>query len=80
MTKTDAAGRAYATVEETKAGDYVEVDGDFTCIAKGARLPVQKDDNGELYIECSGDGGRHFLDGQVNGGIYLGLYRAAVQS
>lgn len=72
MPKTDVSGRAYATVAEIKSGDYLEADGDFTCIKAGAKLLVQQGALG-LYVTCSD--GKHYLDGQNNAdGVYLGLY------
>lgn len=76
--KTDAHGRAYATVAEIKAGDILEPDDGFDCMLCGDVLTVQ-DDGNQLYVPCSQ--GRHFLDGQVgvdtdDGTVfYIGLYK-----
>lgn len=71
----DRQGRAYATVAQTKAGDVIEADADFTCIKKGAKLTVVEQ-GGLLSVPCR-DGGHH-LDGQIKGrgarAHYVGLY------
>jgi hypothetical protein len=56
-------GRIYAKLGDLKAGDTVELDGDFTCSPK-KRQKVRKDAEGDLYIRCSS--GKHFLTGQRN--------------
>lgn len=71
----DIEGRRYAEQGKLKAGDYVVTDGDFTCMPKGARRKVMKDEAGELYINCE-DGG-HYLVGQLQDGFYVGLYPSA---
>lgn len=65
--------REWARVDDTTAGSRVKVDGDFTCIAEGAELVVQKGPHG-LYVPCSD--GCHYLDGQENdeGTHYVGMW------
>lgn len=73
----DLNGRAYATVEGTRAGDVLEADGDFTCIRKGAKLVVEEKD-GYLSVPCRHGG--HDLAGQISSedgtSFYMGLYPA----
>jgi len=79
----DNDGKAYALVSNTKAGDILVCDGDFTCLDAGACRDVKAfgdDENypGELYIDC--DEGQHSLAGQVTKHdddaepYYIGLY------
>lgn len=83
----DADGRPYARLPELRAGDVLEADDGFPCIRPGARLVVQADVAGRLYVVCFGlrgvpgsehfDGsepdeiGPHYLDGQADDGVYL---------
>lgn len=73
----DKNGRTYATVADTKIGDILQVDGDFTCMEPNGRRIVFALTTGELYVTC-GDG-KHFLDGQKSedGTHYVGLYPVA---
>lgn len=79
--KTDLNGRPYATVAEVKEGTFLEADGDFTCLIKGANRRVLARSDGQLYIECLAFGG-HSLDGQLDideedgTEFYNGLYLA----
>jgi hypothetical protein len=73
----DVNGRAYAKLSSLKAGDIVQVDGDFTCIGKWQERPVEHDGEREgpqgLYIKCRS--GRHYLDGQADDGdTLIGVY------
>lgn len=74
----DLQGREYLT-SSAKAGDWVETDGDFTCLEKGAILQIQGGYGG-LWIPCRED--RHYLDGHLSedGTHYIGLYPAEVAS
>ncbi|ETI62995.1 hypothetical protein C100_14880 [Sphingobium sp. C100] len=75
MSGADKNGRAYAHLSSLKAGDRVEVDGDFTCIPAGSTLTVEVDPTGELFIPCTS--GMHFLDGQLCGeDTLVGVYPA----
>lgn len=69
----DKHGREYARVASTKAGDLIQVDGDFTCIHPWLCQHVQIEEKG-LYLFC--DDGQHFLNGQLNddGTFYIGIY------
>lgn len=69
----DNSGRAYATTATTKAGDIVQVDGGFTCMAEGAAATVESDCGG-LFVSCNE--GHHYLDGQIEGCTYVGVYPA----
>ena len=69
----------FAKVSEVKVGTKLKADGGFTCIDEGTILTVYNDGTG-LYVPCRGpDGaswtsnGRHYLDGQLSEGKYLGL-------
>lgn len=80
----DKLGRAYAKVADIKVGSVLETDGYFTCMPCSARKIVHEGDEGELYIECTGEDDtpdakpceRHSLDGQISddGLYYVGLY------
>ena len=68
-------GRAYVCAKSVKAGHWLEVDGGFTCLPKGARVKVKvkKDrDSGGLFVDCMV--GQHFLDGQEEAGRLIGMY------
>ena len=62
MTQTDNHGREYARLSELKAGDLVQVDGDyFVCedvqeIPSWAIMKVKACDDGTLYIDCLNEG------------------------
>ena len=75
----DLQGRRYLTFKQAKPGTLVQVDGDFTCIRKGARRTIKQDTTvpkwQRLWIHC--DCGRHYLDGQADfdkGQFYVGIY------
>ena len=68
----DTRGRAYALASSTKVGSTLVCGSGFTCLHKWEELTVKANHNGELYVECSA--GRHALDGQFQGGVYLGFY------
>ena len=70
---SDTTGRFYVKIRDLKAGDVVQVDGDFTCIEPWEQCTIKADDVGNLYIDCVE--GRHYLDGQEEGDYYLGLYK-----
>jgi hypothetical protein len=75
MTTHDKAGRPYAKLSELKAGDVVELDGDFTCRAAGKARLFERD--GNLYFDCS-EGG-HNIRGQADDGEHcMGIYLAKV--
>lgn len=76
MSKLDRQGKPWATVEGTKEGNLVMVDGDFICIKNGAIRAVKKIKD-SLYIQCTH--GKHYLDGQLETDadgtqFYLGVY------
>jgi len=60
----------FAREGELVAGSIVAVDGGFTCLPEGARHIVQQGVGG-LFIPCRA--GRHYLDGQLENGVYVGL-------
>jgi len=64
--------RAFAKVSAVKAGDFLRTDGGFTCMRRNAHKMVCEDING-LFISCSS--GAHYLNGQVEGEEYVGLYK-----
>lgn len=67
--------RSFAKVSEISAGDDIEVDSSFTCIAEGTRITVKISSDG-LYFFC--DQGRHYLDGQLDDGdVYIGIYKVS---
>lgn len=72
MSTHDKQGRPYAKLSELKAGDTIELDGDFTCIG-AIKTQIKKDDSG-LYFECA-EGGHHLRghadDGEHCVGVYL---------
>lgn len=73
---TDRQGRSYALISETKPGDWLEPDADFSCMKAGRARQVRLLRHDAVYsglwIRCSC--GRHHLDGQRKGNYYLGLY------
>lgn len=70
----DKQGRPYAKMSELKAGDVVEIDGDFTCMKPWTKQPVQNDKDG-LFLEC--EEGHHYLSGQADDGEHcVGVYLA----
>lgn len=59
--RADTTGRAYAKLSEVKAGDVLELDAGFDCVASG---PVTVEENdGRLFFQCSR--GHHYLEGQA---------------
>lgn len=64
----DKQGREYAKVANVKAGDLIQVDGDFGCIKPWSVLQVQKG----LYITC--EDGLHDLASQIEDDFYVGIY------
>ncbi len=68
----DLNERNYATTA-IKAGDIVQVDGDFTCLNDGETRTVVDDGDGPK-IACTD--GWHYLDGQLSddGSHYVGVY------
>ena len=70
--RTDKSGRPWAKISEVKVGDLLEPDGGFDCLECGAHLMVFHDSDG-LFIKCSE--GHHYLDGQIEGDHYIGLYK-----
>ncbi len=65
--------RPFAKISDVKAGDKLKTDGGFTCMAEGEVKTIIADEAGRLFIECCD--GRHALDGQEEGEIYVGLYK-----
>jgi hypothetical protein len=53
-------------------------DGGFTCVPEGAVLTVDADDGGELFVHCQS--GRHYLDGQLENGKFIGLRLAVTEA
>lgn len=87
LVPADRYGRAYAIADEVKAGDVLQCDGGFTCMALGAKKVVKrragkltgvskeyaKDPFARLYIDCKD--GSHSLGGQCGDhGELMGLY------
>lgn len=67
----DIRGRPYAKLNNVRAGNYLELDNDFTCMS--GTVCVGIDDEEKLYVPCRS--GRHYLDGQLNDAGYLvGMY------
>lgn len=68
----DVHGNAYAKLSELKEGDFVLIDGGFSCLSQG-KAQVRADDSGRLFIPCSS--GNHYLDGQADDGEHcVGIY------
>ena len=59
-----------ASINQVKAGTRVTVSG-LTCIPDGTVRIVEEEDD-ELFIHCKE--GKHFLDGQEEGDIYVGIH------
>lgn len=72
---TDLQGRPWLTVEEAKAGMYVDHDSGSDCWHKGRGYRILDEEYGGLYIRCKV--GSHWLEGQLSddGKHYVGLYR-----
>lgn len=65
--------RNFAKVSEISAGDIIEVDGGFTCIAEDSKIIVHSDNEG-LYFICNQ--GQHWLGGQLDDGdVLIGIYK-----
>ena len=64
----------FAKIAAVTAGSFLRADGGFTCLPDGAVVKVEENHQDRFYIPC-GDG-KHFLDGQSEGDIYIGLYPA----
>jgi hypothetical protein len=73
----DLMGREYARMSRLHAGDKVQADGDFTCIAAGSVVEVHEGSGGDLYVPCNDEG--HYLDGQLmsNADSLVGLYHVS---
>lgn len=72
----DKNGRPYATFDDLKPGDRVEVDGGFSCIPKGAKYIVENGEEDGLFITAGGH--RHYLDGSLDfttQKFYMGVYK-----
>lgn len=63
----------YARKAEVREGSVLVTDGGFTCMGEGQQKTVEKAPDG-LFVPC-GDG-RHYIDGQLEGGHYVGLQLA----
>jgi hypothetical protein len=71
---TDIYNRQYARLADLKVGDYVEVDGGFTCMTRGEKKKVKKGIANLLYIDC--DGGGHYLIEQIDrDGFLIGIFQ-----
>jgi hypothetical protein len=57
-------------ITDIKPGDVLIADAGFTCVEAGP-VAIEEDENGELYFLCSE--GRHYLDGQTDDGVVVGL-------
>lgn len=77
MRSSDIIGRKYATIRSLRSGDIVQVDGGFNCMPAWSLKRVFKDRKG-LYIKCRH--ARHYLDGQRDYEVYVGLYKVRVPS
>ena len=72
MTKSSIPGKPFAKVANVKEGDRLVSDAGFTCIKQGTELVIQADKR--LFVDCVK--GRHYLEGQIEDGEYVGLYPA----
>lgn len=68
----DTSGHPWARISWVKEGSKLKTDSGFTCLPANVVKRVRKDKDGDLYICCSS--GHHFLDGQIKGKVYIGLY------
>lgn len=59
-----------ALVKDVVKGSIVKTTIDFGCIKQGAELSVDSDKHG-LFIPCCD--GHHYLDGQIDGDMYVNL-------
>lgn len=75
----------YAKIADVKPGTCLRADGGFTCIAEGAILTVEADENGNLFVPCHGPDAkrshlrrisheRHYLECQHEGAVLIGFY------
>ena len=61
----------YAKESEVTEGTVLEAESGFACLPEGATRKVHKDFTG-LWIACRN--GRHYIDGQLDNGQYIGLF------
>lgn len=61
----------FAKIGSLHPGDIVKCTG-FDCVRPGPHTVCSSDDG--LYIRC--DQGRHYLAGQEDGDVYIGVTRA----
>ncbi len=71
MSTHDTDGREYLRITEAKAGQVIELDGDFTC-CKAGNVKLHSDKEGFLWFHCRA--GEHGLIGQAEGEHYIGVY------
>lgn len=69
----DKHGRAYLKTADVRAGMRIQVDGGFTCIPADAKRTIRESIGG-LWFKCND--GRHYLDGQIKGRYFNGIYPA----
>lgn len=69
-------GRPYARKSEVTVGTWLQADGDFTCIKKGAVLQVKRVDK-KLFVDC--DEVAHGLEAEGPRGkeYYMGFHLAS---
>lgn len=67
----DLQGRVYADKNVIVEGSKLTVGEGFSCIDPGTQLTVGTGEHG-LYIPCRL--GKHYIDGQLFGDNYIGLY------
>lgn len=61
-----------ATIHEIKSGTVIVTDDTLLCCTPLSRRLVMEDSQG-LYFICTN--GKHYLDGQLQGGVYVGFSR-----
>lgn len=61
----------FVKANEVNKGDIVRVDYGFTCMSDGEKV-VKQDETG-LFLNCLD--GKHYLDGQLENGEYIGIYK-----
>lgn len=64
--------RAFVKEGDLKAGDKVTFDDAFTCLSQETQCTVYEE-AGNLIVRCTH--GKHFLDGQLEDGVYVGVYK-----
>ena len=64
--------RPFIKISEVYEGCSIEVDGDFSCCREGEVFLVEEDEDG-FFFRCSE--GLHYIDGQIEGDYYVGLYK-----